>query len=218
MSLETAIRDFVDAADAYLARHQGPGIADVRAGLAAARAQRFEPHAAMASTIADAHLEPALASLRAGEPQLAAVIEVIAPHLQWVTYDAYPRDLIGDGFAEGHAFASVIGGGAPLPAADYDFGLFLIAPHVLYRDRAHKAPELYAPLTGPHGWRFGPGLPLEIMPAHQPVWNEPYRPHLTKIGPTPLLCLFCWTCDVDEPAVVLPADDWTALEALRLGS
>jgi hypothetical protein len=184
----------------------------------ASRGRAFEPRRARTNTVVDTHLEPALASLRAGEPQLAARIEAIAPHLEWITYDAYPREQIGDAFAEGHAFASVIGGGAPLPAADYDFGLFLIAPHVLYRDHAHKAPELYAPLTGPHGWRFGPDHPLEIRPAHQPVWNDPYRPHLTKVGPTPFLCLFCWTRDVSEPAVVLPAKDWTALEALRIGN
>ena len=77
--------------------------------LAASRAQRFEPRAARANAVVDAHLAPALAGLRGGEPQLAAGIEAIAPHLEWVTYDAYPRDLIGDGFAEGHAFASVIG-------------------------------------------------------------------------------------------------------------
>ena len=82
--------------------------------------------------------------------------------------------------------------------------------------RAHKAPELYAPLTGPHGWRFGPGLPLDIKAAHVPVWNAPQRPHLTKVGPVPFLCIFCWTRDVNDTAVVLPADDWAVLEALRI--
>ena len=110
MSAEISIRAFVDAADDYLARHPGPGVADVRAGLAASRAQRFEPHAARASAVVEAHLEPALASLCAGESQLAARIEAIAPHLEWISYDAYPREQIGDAFAEGHAFASVIGG------------------------------------------------------------------------------------------------------------
>lgn len=218
MSAESSIRAFVDAADDYLARHPGPGIADVRAGLAASRLQDFKPRRPRENAVVAAHLPAALAALRSSEPHLAEGIATVAPLLGWTTYDVYPRELIGTDFADGHAFGSVIGEGAPLPVADYDFGLFLIAPHVLYRDHAHKAPELYAPLTGPHGWRFGPGLPLEIRPAHQPVWNEPYRPHLTKIGPTPFLCLFCWTRDVDVPAAVLPADDWTALEALRLGS
>ncbi len=46
-------------------------------------------------------------------------------------------------------------------------GLFVIAPHVLYRDHAHAAPELYLPLTGPHGWRFAPG-PAQCPPAQCP--------------------------------------------------
>ena len=87
---------------------------------------------------------------------------------------------------------------------------------MLYRDHCHAAPELYAPLTGPHGWRFGPGRPLMVKPAHQPVWNPPYPPHLTKVGPVPFLCLFGWTRDVNEVARVMPAADWPELEALRL--
>lgn len=216
MPAEAAVRTLVDAADAYLARHDGPGVADVRAGLTLARQRPFALRRASANAVVDAHLAPALATLAPDEPQLAGAIADAAPHLSWITYDAYPRDLIGAAFADGHAFGSLVGGGAPLPAEDYDFGLFLIAPHVLYRDHAHRAPELYAPLTGPHGWRFGPGLPLEIMPAHRPVWNDPYRPHLTKVGPVPFLCLFGWTRDVNEAATVVPADDWTALEALRI--
>jgi hypothetical protein len=218
MAADLAIRALVDAADEYLGRHPGPGIDEVRAGLAASRAQPFTPRRPRASAIVDAHLQPALDQLRAGEPRLAASIEAVAPLIHWITYDAYPRERIGADFADGHAFGSIVGEGAMLEASDYDFGLFLIAPHVLYRDHAHKAPELYAPLTGPHGWRFGTDAPLVTTPAHAPVWNEPFRPHLTKVGPTPFLCLFCWTRDVNHPAEVLPADDWAALESLRIGA
>ena len=133
-------------------------------------------------------------------PQLVRAIAAAAPHLGWTTYDAYPRDRIGEGFAAGHAFAPIAGGGAPFAAGSFEMGLFLIAPHVLYRDHLHKAPELYAPLTGPHGWRFAPGRQLIVKPAGEPVWNPPLQPHLTKVGPDPFLCLFAWTRDVDEPA------------------
>jgi hypothetical protein len=95
-------------------------------------------------------------------------------------------------------------------------GLFVIAPQVLYRDHRHRASELYAPLTGPHGWRFGVQRPLRTLPAHRPVWNEPFAPHLTKVGPTPFLCLYAWTRDVNAGAEILPATDWSALETLRL--
>ncbi len=152
----------------------------------------------------DAHLAAALDQLRTTHPSLAAAIAAGAPLLDWITYDAYPRAEIGEAFASGHAFASLAGGGAPLAAQDYDLGLFLIAPHVLYRDHCHKAPELYAPLTGPHGWRFGPGLPLSLRPAHDPVWNDPFQPHLTKVGPVPFLCIFGWTRDVNDRHACCP--------------
>jgi hypothetical protein len=166
--------------------------------------------------VVDAHLGAALTQVAQSHPTLAARIALAAGDLDWITYDAYPRDEIGEAFATGHAFASLVGGGSPLQAVDFDLGLFLIAPHVLYRDHCHRAPELYAPLTGPHGWRFGPGQQLVVKPAHCLVWNEPLRPHLTKVGPVPFLAIFGWTRDVNDPARVLAADDWPELEALRL--
>jgi hypothetical protein len=214
-SPETALRTLVDEADRYLATLPGPGVAEVRAGLNAARGGPVRLHPQDHPVVA-AHLAVALAQLAPGHPALAAAIAAAAPHLNWHPYDSYPPEQIGPGFASGHAYASIIGEDSALPAIDYDLGVFLIAPHVLYRDHCHKAPELYAPLTGPHGWRFGPGTPLMVKPAHAPVWNPPERPHLTKVGPTPFLCLFGWTRDVNDPARVLPASDWPELEALRL--
>ncbi len=55
-----------------------------------------------------------------------------------------------------------------------------------------------------------------IRPAHQPVWNDPMAPHLTKVGWVPFLSLFGWTRDVAEPAVVLPATDWAELDAWKI--
>lgn len=212
-----AIRRLVDEADIYLSTLPGPGVAEVRDGIARARDGAVRPGGGDGNAVVSAHLAPALSALAPTHPGLAGAIAGAAPHLDWVTYDAYPRAEIGEAFATGHAFASIIGEGGALSARDYDLGLFLIAPHVLYRDHNHAAPELYAPLTGPHGWRFGPGDPLVVKPAHQPVWNDPFRPHCTKVGPVPFLCLFGWTRDVNEVARVLPAPDWPELEALRLG-
>ncbi|MFM7275408.1 MAG: dimethylsulfonioproprionate lyase family protein [Gammaproteobacteria bacterium] len=205
---ESPIAALVVAADAYLARCPGEGVSAVRAGIAAAHgpvAPCVAPNA-----VCDAHLAAALDALRPQEPALALAIANAAACLPWITYDLYDPAKIGESFRTGHAFAQL------LHAEDFDLGLFLIAPNVLYRDHAHPAPELYAPLTGPHGWRFGPGGPLEIRPAHQPVWNPPHHPHLTKVGPLPFLAFYGWTRDVDAPAYVLPADDWGMLEALRL--
>jgi hypothetical protein len=207
----------VAAVDTYLATLPGPGVAEVRGGMAAVGSSPLRAMPGKAMAVVDTHMAPALAALWGRHPGLAIAIADAAPLLRWKTYDGYPPDQIGADFAVGHAFATLVGGDGPFAADDFDLGLFLIAPHVLYRDHHHAAPELYAPLTGPHGWRFGPGQPLVIQPAHQPVWNPPHRPHLTKVGPVPFLCLFGWTRDVHALAQVIPADDWTALEVLRLG-
>jgi hypothetical protein len=204
------------AARDYLMPLAHPGASEVRAGLPADPGpERAVP--ARGNPVADRWLAPALAALAPDCPALAEAIAAAAPGLEWITYDGYPRADIGDSFATGHAYAMIRGSAAPFAAEGYEAGLFLIAPGVLYRDHRHAAPELYAPLTGPHGWRFGPGRALTIRPAHQPVWNPPHQPHLTRVGRVPFLCLFVWTADVEAPAEVIPADDWAQLEAMAIG-
>ena len=207
------IAALAEAVDRYLGTLPGPGVAEVRSGLAALRPFAPHPMPVTPNPVVDLHLQVALDALEFTHPALAAAIAGAAPHLAWVTYDAYPRGLIGAAFATGHAFASIAGEAAPIPARDFDLGLFLIAPGVLYRDHAHAAPELYVPLTGPHGWRFGPGQPLVAKPAHAPVWNDPHDPHATKVGSVPFLAIFGWTRDVNAAAYVIPSDDWALLEA-----
>jgi hypothetical protein len=162
------------------------------------------------------HLPAALAAAAVEAPALAAAIAAAAPHLAWASFDGYDPDTIGADFVSGQAYALLVGETSPIRARDFDLGLFLIAPHVLYRDHAHAAPELYAPLTGPHGWRVTPGGPLTVLPAHRPVWNPAHQPHLIKAGPVPYLCVYGWTRDVNAPAYVIPAPDWAELQALRL--
>ncbi len=206
-----------NAARQYLLTLDHPGAAEVRAGLPADPGLQQPVQPLGQNLVADRWLGPALAAVGPDHADLVAAIASAADRLSWVTYDAYPRDEIGDAFATGHAFASLLGEAAPFAARDFDLGLFLIAPNILYRDHCHAAPELYAPLTGPHGWRFGLGAPLTVKPAHIPIWNPPHQPHLTKVGPVPFLCLFVWTRDVNLTARVLPADDWPVLEGARLG-
>ncbi|MGQ0564455.1 MAG: dimethylsulfonioproprionate lyase family protein [Gemmobacter sp.] len=206
------IATLAEAVDGYLATLPGPGVPEVRAGLGALRPFAPEVAAGPPNPVVTRHLGTALAALEATHPALSAAIAAAAPHLRWITYDAYPRAQIGDAFAMGHAYAYIADEDGPIRARDYSLDLFLIAPHVLYRDHAHAAPELYVPLTGPHGWRFGPGKDLTIKPAHEPVWNNPHDPHATKVGAVPFLAIVGWTRDVNEVAYVIPAEDWAELE------
>lgn len=209
MDAATAIGGLVDAIDVYLEGLSGEGIADVRAGIARARGQGI--YAGVTNVPACGHLDEALNAMR-GADDVAIGIAAARPFLHWITYDVYDST-IGNRFPSGHAFASLIGGGAPLDAEDFDLGLFLIAPNMLYRDHHHAAPELYAPLTGPHRWRFGVGNPWIEKPAHQPVWNQPWHVHATITGEVPLLCIFCWTRDVNAPAKAVFSGDWDVIEA-----
>jgi hypothetical protein len=211
----TLLSTLADETARYLATRSGPGIAELRR-LISSRAGCLAPPRATAHPVVDTHLPAALAHLTPTHPALARAIAAAAPHLGWQSYDQYDPQEIGLSFAQGHAYAPLLGPDAPFPSKTAELGLFLIAPHVLYRDHAHAAAELYAPLTGPHGWRFGPNRPLITKPAHVPVWNDPHRPHLIKTGPTPFLCLFGWLSDLAAPAYVLAAEDWDALERLRL--
>ncbi|MFO1035324.1 MAG: dimethylsulfonioproprionate lyase family protein [Geminicoccaceae bacterium] len=215
-TVEPWLRPLLNEIHDYLRRLEGSGLDEVRR--LSVQARKVVPIRPRPLQLA-AELEGALAAVRTGgEPALAKAIEGAAPFLSWITYDAYPREEIGDAFADGHAFASLIGPEAPVAAEDFDLGLFLIRSNLLYRDHHHAAPELYAPLTGPHGWRFRPNDSIEWRPAHRPVWNEPWQPHATLVGDVPFLCIFAWTKDIGQVAKVLPADDWADLERLRPGS
>jgi hypothetical protein len=148
-----------------------------------------------------------------GADALRQAINEAKSQLRWIAYDAYPADMIGGRFPVAHAFAPLIGRDGFLPADDFELGLFLIAPRTLYRDHRHKAPELYMPLTGPHEWRFGTGERWKEYKAHTPIWNESMRIHATLVRDIPFLAVFAWTRDVTADAIVVPAADWTEIEA-----
>ncbi|MEQ1521024.1 MAG: dimethylsulfonioproprionate lyase family protein [Aestuariivirga sp.] len=206
---EAALRTLVAEIETYVACLKGPGIASVLEGTkkwAGRPSGQIKPRTLPAC----AHLDSALQAM--DKPSLAKAIADAHPFLKWITYDGYPREDIGAGFADNHAFASIIGEGCPFEAVDFDLGLFIIAPRIFYRDHHHAAPELYAPLTGPHGWRFKPGDPLVWKEADVPVWNNPWEAHATMTGDTPFLAIFCWTRDTSQLAKIIPSPDWPTLE------
>jgi hypothetical protein len=201
----------IEEIDHYLADLKGPGIAEVRQGILRFGQGPVREGIAPASP-ACGHLDAALFCLNGAEP-LRLAINAARPALRWVTYNAYPPEMIGPRFPVAHAFVSLMGGASHVPADDFELGLFLIAPKTLYRDHRHKAPELYVPLTGPHEWRFGTGESWTEYGAHAPIWNEPMQVHATLVRDIPFLALFGWTRDVMADAIVVPAADWPHIEA-----
>ena len=159
------------------------------------------------------HLDAALdIAAGNGAATLAAAIRAASAHLYWRTYDSYPPERIGDHFPGRHGFARLIGPGGTIHNGDFGLGLFVMAPRTFYRDHCHPAPELYAPLTGPHRWRFDRG-PWFSRPAHEPVWNEPMTVHATLSGDVPFLCVYIWTRDIRAPAQLVEAADWADIES-----
>lgn len=206
-----SILNLVEAVEDYLSGNGGPGTREVCAALppAARRTVRARPAAPRPMC---GFLDEALACIE-GADEVRIAIGHARSLLRWVTYDLYPRKDIGPYFPSAHAFATLVGPDAPVEAGDFELGLFLIAPKTLYRDHHHAAPELYAPLTGPHRWRFGVENPWVEFPAHRTVWNEPWAVHATMTGETPFLCIYGWTRDINVSARVVHAADWNMLEA-----
>lgn len=200
------IAALVAASRELIASRSFAGQEDVLAGLALAQMAQPDPGP---NAVVSAHLAHALAVAERGGAAgpVVAAVGAAAPWLHWITYDIYPLEEIGGTFATSHAFAALALGD------DFELGVFLVAPGVFYRDRAHAAPEMYVPLTGPHGWRFAPGTALERKPALEPVWNPPHQPHATLVSDVPFLCLYAWTRDTSDAAYVLPSSDWDRIEA-----
>jgi len=172
-----AITRLIAEIDRYLARLNGLGIVAVRDGITRFGAGSIEQMPKPAAPVCG-HLDEALLAMT-GADTLCKAIEDIRPQLNWITYDAYPREMIGKRFPVAHTFASLMGGAGLITADGFELGLFLFAPKTLYRDHCHKAPELYVPLTGPHEWRFGAGESWTEYKAHSPIWNKPMQVHAT---------------------------------------
>jgi hypothetical protein len=210
MPVNTAVRNLVVECERYLQRFDLAEISMIRRDMERWGLGPVTPVVVHAAPDCG-FLDEALAAME-GVDALRDAIAAIRPHLRWVTYDSYDPNEIGPWFPKRHAFASIIGRSGFVDANDWELGLFLIAPNTLYRDHHHAAPELYAPLTGPHRWRFGSDQPWAERPAHSPVWNSPWAVHATLTGATPFLCLFVWTRDIDLPAKVVHATDWAKYE------
>lgn len=74
---------------------------------------------------------------------------------------------------------------------DFRLGLFLLEPHILYKDHRHEAPELYVNLTKNTSWRFNFSKWI-IKDAGSIIYNEPFKVHGMKVSDVPFLSIWCW--------------------------
>ncbi len=148
--------------------------------------------------------------------RLAKALREALPELQWRvdrgTYYELTAD-VGDGYRNGNMHCELIGPhGSAFHHPDFTLGLFLLTPHVLYRDHAHRAPELYLTLSGPSGWRFNGGAWQDVPPGTI-IWNAPEKSHATRVYDDPFLAIYSWTRDIRSKCRVVPCADWAEIEA-----
>ena len=115
VTAEAALRTLVAEIETYLSGLKGPGIAEVLEGMIKWAREPIAQTKSRSLPVCD-HLDPALQAM--GKPSLAKAIADARPYFHWVSYDVYPREDIGAGFADNHAFASIIGEGCPFEAVD----------------------------------------------------------------------------------------------------
>ena len=146
---------------------------------------------------------------------LAEALRQALPYLQWRvdkgTYYEANAD-VGQGYRDGNMHCELIGpNGSVYHHDDFTLGLFLLKRHVLYRDHAHRAPELYLTLMEPSGWRFN-GEEWKDVQSGTVIWNAPDVVHATRVYDKPFFSVYSWTRDVKSKCRVVPRDDWIQIE------
>lgn len=147
--------------------------------------------------------------------ELKTALAAAKDHLHWrIDEGEYyaPTADVGDGYKTGNLHTLLVGPeNAVVQSNDFLLGFFLLAPWTLYRDHKHLAPEVYVPLTGPSGWRFGLGEWQEHK-AGSKIYNAPNIVHATRVYETPFLALFAWTRDIACICEVVNAQNWLETE------
>jgi hypothetical protein len=216
-SPRVVLRDLIREIDLYLAAHPGAGVAETRIGIASlpnrnmVHAQRG-PNIGLPPKDILRDVTMVLGILETHQSALAYVVRAALRHLTWYWSEVGTFDG-SDPFS--YAYAPLIGANGPISSHDLALGLMLIAPHGMLGFQSCAASTLYAPVTGPHGWRFAPNQPLSLKPAHRPIWIAPNHPHLIKVGPDPFLAIRCLHGNIATLPKPIAADDWQRVEQVR---
>ncbi len=136
-------------------------------------------------------------------PDVAAALAALEEDLNWRQNPNYSDEAMGQpGYMNNYAYAEVIGPHGVYPGDDFLLGLFLLGPGLKYPNHAHPAPELYWILSGQSEWRMR-DEPFEPREPGETIWHEPFVPHATNTGATPMLAAYAWTRDVRHAALLV---------------
>jgi hypothetical protein len=120
-------------------------------------------------------------------PELAAALNELSPHLQWMRRDSSQPD--GTSFHDGHANALVAGPGGIEEREDVWVGISLLAPHVRYPDHQHHPEEVYVSLAG-GAWRNA-NMDWTAPGPGGLIYNDPNVLHAMRTEAQPLLAIWC---------------------------
>jgi hypothetical protein len=188
-------------------RSEEPKIENVLSALARQKLERSHLQStAPRSLPACALLPDTVGAAIAVASDVAAALAAVEPRLHWTQNRSYSDSAMGQpGYMEGYAYAEIIGPSGFFAGDDFLLGVLLLGPHRMYRDHFHAAPELYWLLTGPSRWKHGPGE-WATREAGSLCWHEPFVVHATETEAIPLLAIWAWVRDVDQPARLVGAD------------
>jgi len=145
------------------------------------------------------HLPETVGAAIMVDSALAAAIAGLEDDLAWRQTTGYSDAAMGQaGFMDNYGHAEIIGPTGCFAGEDFRLGLLLLGPGLHYREHYHLAPELYWLLTGPSDWKRGAGGFGERQ-AGEMIWHRPHVVHATRTHDRPLLALWAWTRDVNEP-------------------
>jgi Dimethlysulfonioproprionate lyase len=146
------------------------------------------------------HLPEAVAAVLTLDSSLAALVAEIEDQLAWQQNANYSDAAMNcQGYMDNYAYAELVGPSGLWPGDDFRMGLLLLGPHLHYRDHSHAAPELYWLLTGPSEWRTS-ATEFGLVEQGATIWHPAHLVHATRTGAGPLLALYIWTSDVEQPA------------------
>jgi dimethylpropiothetin dethiomethylase len=130
---------------------------------------------------------------------VAAALAACEESLNWLQNANYADDTGPGGDMADYAYCELIGPTGFFPGADFLLGFMIMGPERIYRDRLHRAPELYWLLTGPSDWSHAHGT-YQAHEAGDTLWHPPNLVHATRTLHKPLLAAWAWTRDVGAPA------------------
>ena len=138
------------------------------------------------------YLPSLLAGMRA--TPLANLLHPLASQLDW--YQIFDHGYAPDSLSNGLMAGQVIGGRGLLQSRDHYFGLFLVAPHVIYPLHQHAALEIYCVLSGEVFIRHGRAKPAMHITAGGHSVTPPYQVHELRTGENACLIAYDWTGDL----------------------